>query len=144
MNKSTKISDYTNFEKGIETISVAKNLEKLRLPEPAKLIPSEKDVDQLTKLWKPISLESLLKTSLLPIISNRDNLTPGVYQKKLKDAKETFINLAKEQRMSGKKKTKKPFEDDPADIFEQVVADLEVLEKHQDLLTMLRNVVHLA
>jgi len=137
-------TDYTNFDKGIEQISRAKDLEKLQLPELARLIPSEKEDAQLKKLWKPLSLESLLKESLHPTITQREDLTPGMYQKRLRDAKATFKKLLEEERKKEKKKPKKPFEDDPDEVFEQVIADLEELESHQDLLWMLRQVVHLA
>lgn len=139
-------SDYTNFAKGIEKISRAKaeDLEKLQLPERARLVPSEKVDAQLKKLWKPLSLETLLKESLLPIITKREDLTPGMYQKRLLEAKAVFKKLLEEEKQKGKKKAKKAYEEDPEAIFEQVVADLEELETHQDLLWMLRQVVHLA
>ncbi|PWU07413.1 MAG: hypothetical protein C5B43_00420 [Verrucomicrobia bacterium] len=137
-------TDYTKFDKGIEKISRAQDLEKLQLPELARLVPSEKVDTQLKKLWKPLSLESLLKDSLLPIITKREELTPAMYQKRLLEAKATFKKLLEEEKRKGKKKAKKAYEEDPEEIFEQVVSDLEELESHQDLLWMLRQVVHLA
>lgn len=142
MNKGIT-TDFTNFDKGIEQISRAKDLEKLKLPELAKLIPSEKEDLHLKKLWKPLSLEGLLKESLIPTITKRENLTPGLYQKRLLEAKTTFKKLLEQAKQKGKKKTTN-FEEDPDEIFEQVIADLEELENHQELLWMLRQVVHLA
>lgn len=136
--------DYTNFDRGIVKISVAKDLQKLSLPEPARLVSSEKEDAQLTKLWKPASLETTLKASLMPLIKNRDELSPAVYQKRLKEAKQDFIKILREEQKKRKRRSKKPFEEDPEEIFEQVIADLEELESHQDLLWMLRQVVHLA
>lgn len=154
--------DYTNFERGIVKISVAKDLQKLNLPEPARLVSSEKEDAQLTKLWKPASLETVLKASLMPAIRDRDELSPSIYQKRLRDAKQEFIKILQEEQKKRKKGTKtpfeddeeeqkkrkrrskNPFEDDPEEIFEQVINDLEELENHQDLLWMLRQVVHLA
>jgi type III secretion system YscX-like protein len=136
--------DYTNFAKGIETISIAKDLQKSQLPDLARLVPSEQEETQLKKLWKPSSLESLLKESLLPIIRNRDDLTPVMYQKRLLEAKSSFKKLLEEENRKRKKKAPQPFEEDPAEIFAQVISDLEELESHQDLLWMLRQVVHLA
>lgn len=136
--------DYTNFDRGIVKISVAKDLQKLNLPQPARLVSSEKDDAQLTKLWKPASLESLLKASLMPPIRDRDELSPTVYQKRLRDAKLDFIKILQEEQKKRKKKSRKPFEEDPEEVFEQVINDLEELETHQDLLWMLRQVVHLA
>lgn len=139
-------SDYTNFTKGIEKISRTRveDLEKLQLPDLARLVPSEKEDAQLKKLWKPLSLETLLKESLLPIITKREDLTPALYQKRLLEAKSTFKKLLEEAKKNGKKKGQKSYEDDPEEIFEQVIEDLEELESHQDLLWMLRQVVHLA
>lgn len=139
-------SDYTNFAKGIEKISRARteDLEKLQLPDLARLVPSEKEEAKLKKLWKPTSLESFLKDSLLPIITKREDLTPGLYQKRLLEAKAAFKKLLEEEKKRGKKRTKKQYEDDLEEILNQVIADLEELETHQDLLWMLRQVVHLA
>lgn len=137
-------NDYTNFEKGIVKISVAKDLQKLNLPEPARLVSSEKEDTQLTKLWKPTSLETTLKKSLTPAIRDRDELNPFIYQKRLKNAKLSFIKLLKDEQTKRRKRPKKFFEEDPEEIFEQVINDLEELENHQDLLLMLRQVVHLA
>lgn len=139
-----KTSDYTNFAKGIEKISIAKNLQTLQLPDLARLVPSEQEGTELKKLWKPLSLESVLKESLLPVIRNRDDLTPIMYQRRLREAKSAFQKLVEKERLKGKKKIKQPFEEDPEAIFEQVIADLEELEQHQDLLWMLRQVIHLA
>lgn len=136
--------DYTNFERGIVKISVAKDLQKLNLPQPARLVSSEKDDAQLNKLWKPASLESLLKASLTPAVRDRDELSPNIYQKRLRDAKLEFLKILKEEQKKRKKRSKKPFEEDPEEVFEQVISDLEELENHQDLLWMLRQVVHLA
>jgi hypothetical protein len=138
-----QLTDYTNFDRGIETISVAKDLQKLKLPEPARLVSSEKEDLQLTKLWKPTSLEAVLKASLLPTIKDRDELSPAVYQKRLRDAKQEFIKRLKEER-NRKRKPRKPYEDEPEEVFEQVISDLDELESHQDLLWMLKQVVHLA
>lgn len=142
-----KTYDYTNFSKGIEKISIAKDLEKLELPELARLVPSEPEDTQLKKLWKPLSLEDILKESLLPTIKNREDLTPIMYQKRLQEAKLVFQKLVNSLR-SKKAKKEAPFDEESeegsAEIFEQVIADLEELEQHQDLLWMLRQVVHLA
>lgn len=137
-------NDYTNFERGIVKISVAKDLQKLNLPEPARLVSSEKDDAQLTKLWKPTSLDSVLKESLTPTVRDRDELSPFIYQKRLRDAKEMFIKLLKDEQNNRRKRPKKAFDEDPEEVFEQVISDLEELENHQDLLWMLRQVVHLA
>lgn len=141
-----KTSDYTNFTKGIEKISIAKDLDKSHLPELVRLVPSEQIDTQLKKLWKPLSLESLLKESLLPIIKNRDDLTPIMYQKRLQEAKSAFQKLVEKEKLKrkDKKKIQESFEEDPTETFEQVISDLDELEKHQDLLWMLRQVVHLA
>lgn len=139
-----KKTDYTNFDRGIESISTAKDLQKLQLPEPTKLISSEDKVEiQLNKFWKPASLENLLKESLLPTISDRDELNPAVYQKRLKDAKQFFIKYLKDER-NQKRRPRKPYEEEPEEILEQVINDLEEAESHQDLLWMLKQVVHLA
>jgi hypothetical protein len=139
-----KTSDYTNFNKGIETISIARDLQKSQLPDLARLIPSEQEEPQLEKIWKPTSLESSLKESLLPIIRNRENLTPVMYQRRLQEAKAKFKKLVEKARAKKANKQAQPFDEDPAEIFERVIADLEELEEHQDLLWMLRQVVHLA
>lgn len=147
MPKIQPSKDYTNFDKGIVTISVAKDLQKLKLPEPARLVSSEKENPELTKLWKPTSLEAFLKDSLMPMISDREELNPATYQKRLKNAKQFLLEKLKklkEDQSKRRKKPTKPFEEDPESIFEQLISDLEELENHQDLLWMLRQVVHLA
>lgn len=147
MAKIGPSSDYTNFEKGIVNISVAKDLQKLKLPDPARLVSSEKEGPELSKLWKPTSLETVLKASLMPAIRDRDELNPSVYQKRLKEAKQFLIERLKklkDEQSNKKKKPKRSYEEDPEEIFAQVINDLEELENHQDLLWMLRQVVHLA
>ena len=135
--------DYTTFDRGIVKISQAKDTRKQRLPELTPFKPSDSQIDtQLSKLWKPASLENLLKESMMPVTKDLGNLTPSVYQKKLKEAKNQFIKMVQEE---GKRsKVKPPFDEENKEIFEQIVEDLDELEHHQDLLWMLRQVVHIA
>lgn len=136
---------YASFDKGIVQISQAETSGKLKLPELTPFKPSDSKIDaKLSKLWKPASLENLLKDSLIPIIKDRDNLTPSIYKKRLQEAKNEFKRLVKEREGRKKKKEEHPFDEEDEDIFEQVVEDMEELETHQDLLWMLRQVVHLA
>lgn len=136
----------TNFDRGIVGVSSAKDSKQYALPQPAKNPPSEAKIDtQLTKLWEAKSLESLLHKTFVPLTVDLENLNPARYQKELKKAKELFLKKLKEKKakMPNKRSSKKEQEQEQ-EIFEQIVKDLEELESLQDLLWMLRQVVHIA
>lgn len=141
----SNISNLTAFDRGIIRISHAQQESNIKLPDAAKVRPSDATVEaRLTKLWKAASLENIMHQSFTPNIQDKDNFNPTLYQQRLQDAKKTFKKLAEEGRKRKKKKKQYPDEEDEDEIFEQISQDLEELEGHQDLLWLLRQVVHLA
>jgi len=136
-----KIPSFASLNQGIVNISSSKATEGLTLPELIPFLPSDARIEaQLPKIYQAKSLELLLANALIPVIKDRDNLTPAVYVNRLKEAKDKFKQLADERR----KKKKKGEKDDEADLYEQVVKDFEENEAYQDLLWLLRQVVHIA
>lgn len=136
-----KIPSFASLSQGIVNISSTKATEGLSLPELIPFLPSDGKIEaQVPKMYQAKSLEMLLANALVPVIKDRDNLTPSVYVGRLKEAKDKFKQLAEERR----KKKRQGERDDEADLYEQVVKDFEESEEYQDLLWLLRQVVHIA
>jgi len=136
----------TSFDRGILRVFDAKDLGKIQLPELAHFHPSDAKIEaRLPKLWKALSLENIMHESFNPLLNDKNNLNPAIYQKRLQNAKKAFQKLAEESRDKNKKKKKQyPADEEEDEIFDQVAKDLDELEQHQDLLWMLRQVVHIA
>ena len=147
----TRISQpqLTSFDKGIVKFTTTAETKDLKLPELGPLVtPSDAKIEvALPKLWKAASLENTMHESFLPKTKDKESLNPGVYQRKLKDAKGLFrdyINKIKKDKEGNKKRKNQFLDQEDEDIFEEVIRNLEELEDHQELLWMLRQVVHIA
>lgn len=127
------------FNKGIVNVSRtgAKDLAKLSLPELMPFSPSESPIEeQLPKMWKSKSLQNLLLEALAPKITAREGLTPSMYQSRLKKARKHIVKKLKDS------KDHKNQED--AERYEALLEDFEEMDENNELLWLLRQVVHLA
>lgn len=128
------------INKGIVNISQAgsKDLDKLKLPDLMTFSPSESPIEeQLPKIFKKRSLQNALLEALAPKLATRENLTPAMYQKALKKAKEKLVKQLKERDKRGGSTQEN--ED-----IEALLADFEEMDGNNELLWLLRQVVHLA
>jgi len=133
----------TSFDKGIINISKTRDLKEAKLPQLSPFNPSDSKVEsKLPKLYKAASLENLLHDSLVPKTTDLENLSPTMYQKRLQEAKEEFKQLVDERQKRKGKQT--PQEEEQEEALEETIKDLNEVESNQELLWMLRQVVHIA
>lgn len=142
---SKPIPSYANLNPSIVKITdVAKQEPKLQLPELSPfLLPSGSKINaKLPELWKANSLENMLMDSLAPYIFNRENLKPGHYARAIHNAKEIFEKLLKKEKK--RKQEKSTEEEDIEEIYRNIVADLDEVISNENLLSLLRQIVHIA
>lgn len=131
MNKADNIPSFASFNTGIIGFSTA-GKEANRIPVTMPISPSDATVQvKLNKLFKENSLGRMLHDSLVPVVKDKNNLTPSIFRSRLQDAKKTFRKKAKKAGNNAK-------------VYDQVADDLEEMEGYDDLLWLLRQVVHIA